>query len=96
MPASTTAWYDELTRRQGNGDDLVQQYVDRDGHCNVTADQTGLAFDELLAWVHENKRPTPGLLPGSPPPPEKKVGSLRYSLDPGASRSSRDLSGARR
>jgi pimeloyl-ACP methyl ester carboxylesterase len=71
VPASTTAWYDELTRRQGNGDDLVQQYVDRDGHCNVTADQTGLAFDELLAWVHENKRPTPGLLPGSPPPPVK-------------------------
>ena len=30
-----------------------------------------LAFDELLSWVHDNQRPTPGLLPGSPPPPEK-------------------------
>ena len=69
VPASTTAWYDELTRRLGNGNEFVQQYVDRDGHCNLTADQTGLAFDELLDWVHNNRRPTPGLLPGSPPPP---------------------------
>ncbi len=71
VPASTTGWYNELTRRLGNGDQFVEQYVDRDGHCNITADQTGLAFDELLSWVHDNKRPTPGLLPGSPPPPEK-------------------------
>jgi pimeloyl-ACP methyl ester carboxylesterase len=71
VPASTTAWYDEVVRRVGNGDNYVQQYVDRDGHCNVTADQTGTAFDELLAWVHENKRPMPGLLPGSPLPPVK-------------------------
>ena len=37
----------------------------------MTAAQTGLAFDELLDWVHNGKRPTPGLLPGSPPPPVK-------------------------
>jgi pimeloyl-ACP methyl ester carboxylesterase len=71
VAASNTAWYDELTRRLGNGSDFVEQYVDRDGHCNVTAAQTGLAFDELLDWVHNNKRPTPGLLPGSPLPPVK-------------------------
>ncbi len=71
VPASTTGWYNELTRRLGNGDQFVEQYVDRDGHCNVTADQTGVAFDELIDWVHKNQRPTPGLLPGSPPPPEK-------------------------
>jgi len=28
-----------------------------------------MAFDELVNWVHNNQRPTPGLLPGSPPPP---------------------------
>ena len=71
VPASATAWYDELTRRLGNGHLFVEQYVDRDGHCNITAAQTGLAFDELVAWVHDNQRPTPGLLPGSPPPPVK-------------------------
>ena len=71
VPAATTAWYDEITRRQGTGGNFVEQYVDRDGHCNVTAAQTGLAFDELLDWVHQDHRPTPGLLPGSPPPPQK-------------------------
>lgn len=71
VPAFNTSWYDEQTRRLGNGANFVQQYVDRDGHCNITAAQTGLAFDELLNWVHNNKRPTPGLLPGSPPPPVK-------------------------
>jgi len=71
VPASTTGWYNELTRRLGNGDDFVEQYVDRDGHCNITAAQTGLAFDELLNWVHNDQRPTPGLLPGSPAPPVK-------------------------
>ncbi|MGC2639635.1 MAG: alpha/beta fold hydrolase [Acidobacteriaceae bacterium] len=71
VPAATTAWYNELTRRLGNGNLYVQQYVDRDGHCNITAAQTGLAFDELLDWVHNDQRPTPGLLPGSPPPPVK-------------------------
>jgi pimeloyl-ACP methyl ester carboxylesterase len=71
VPAFTTAWYDELTRRVGNGNQFVQQYVDRDGHCNITADQTGLAFDELVNWVHNDQRPVPGLLPGSPPPSVK-------------------------
>jgi pimeloyl-ACP methyl ester carboxylesterase len=71
VPASTTGWYNELTRRLGNGDEFAEQYVDRDGHCNISADQTGLAFDELLSWVHENKRPTAGLLPGSPIPSAK-------------------------
>jgi pimeloyl-ACP methyl ester carboxylesterase len=71
VPASNTAWYNELVNRLGHGDEFVQQYVDRDGHCNITADQTGLAFDELLDWVHNNHRPNPGLLPGSPAPPEK-------------------------
>jgi pimeloyl-ACP methyl ester carboxylesterase len=81
VPASTAAWYDEVTRRLGDGDLFVQQYVNRDGHCNITADQTGQAFDELLSWVHDNKRPSPGPLPGGiqqpvvqKTPPPKNVG----------------------
>jgi pimeloyl-ACP methyl ester carboxylesterase len=65
VPAATAEFYDSATRRRGDGDLFVQQYVNRDGHCNITADQTGQAFDELVAWVHESKRPAPGLLPGS-------------------------------
>lgn len=68
VPAATAAYYDTITQRRGVGDLFVQQYVKRDGHCNFTADQTGQAFDELTAWIHEGKRPNPGLLPGSAPP----------------------------
>jgi pimeloyl-ACP methyl ester carboxylesterase len=63
VPAGTAAYYDELTRRLGNGELFVQQYVNRDGHCNITPEQTGEAFDELIAWVHQGRRPTPGRLP---------------------------------
>jgi pimeloyl-ACP methyl ester carboxylesterase len=84
VPAATAAYYDEATRRFGAGDLFVQKYVNRDGHCNITADQTGEVFDELTAWIHQNRRPQPGLLaetaaeaaqphPASPPqknPPE--------------------------
>jgi pimeloyl-ACP methyl ester carboxylesterase len=63
VPAGTAAYYDELTRRLGHGDLFVQQYVNRDGHCNITPDQAGEAFDELIDWVHAGRRPTPGRLP---------------------------------
>ncbi len=62
VPAATAAYYDDATRRFGAGDLFVQKYVNRDGHCNITADQTGEVFDELTTWVHDNKRPQPGLL----------------------------------
>ncbi len=63
VPASTAGYYDELTRRLGVGERFVQQYVDRDGHCNITPEQVGIAFDELIAWVDGGKRPEPGRLP---------------------------------
>ncbi|RRA48003.1 alpha/beta fold hydrolase [Acidipila sp. EB88] len=63
VPASTAGYYDELTRRLGVGDRFVQQYVDRDGHCNVTPEQVGAAFDELVSWSDGGARPEPGRLP---------------------------------
>jgi pimeloyl-ACP methyl ester carboxylesterase len=78
VPAATAAYYDDATRRLGAGDLFVQKYVNRDGHCNITADQTGEVFDELTAWVHENQRPEPGLLKDNagdttqPKPPAQK------------------------
>ena len=63
VPAATAAYYDELTRRLGHGDLFVQQYVNRDGHCNITPEQAGEAFDELVDWVHDGIRPRPGRLP---------------------------------
>lgn len=69
VPASTAAYYDEATRRFGAGELFVQKYVNRDGHCNITAEQTGEVFDELTDWVHQNRRPQPGLLAEAQPKP---------------------------
>jgi pimeloyl-ACP methyl ester carboxylesterase len=72
VPAATAAYYDDATRRVGAGDLFVQKYVNRDGHCNITADQTGEVFDELTTWVHQNLRPQPGLLSEAPVPPAQQ------------------------
>lgn len=65
VPASTAGYYDEQTRRLGVGEFFVQQYVNRDGHCNVTPEQAALAFDELRSWAAYGVRPQPGRLPDS-------------------------------
>lgn len=60
---SSISIYTQEVNRAGFSDNFVQQYVHADGHCNITSEQTGIAFDELLDWVHGGKRPKPGLLP---------------------------------
>jgi hypothetical protein len=62
VPAAQLALYGHQVQAAGFGDNLVQQYVHRDGHCNLTPDEIGDAFDELVAWTHGGTRPTPGLL----------------------------------
>jgi hypothetical protein len=54
--------YDHEVQAAGAGQNLVQQFVDREGHCNFTQEQIGDAFDELVRWTHSGPRPTPGLL----------------------------------
>jgi hypothetical protein len=63
IPTSTLAFYGEQVAVAGFSQNLVQQYVKRDGHCTFTADEIGRTFDELLAWIHTGKRPNAGLLP---------------------------------
>ncbi|MEO8870043.1 MAG: DUF6351 family protein [Granulicella sp.] len=62
IPGTTLALYGHIVEQAGSGDNYVQQYVHRDGHCTMTAEEAGTAFDELIAWVHTHKRPVPGLL----------------------------------
>ena len=62
VPPSSLALYDHLVQAAGFGDNLVQQYVKRDGHCNITQDEVGRAFDELVYWTHGHPRPLPGAL----------------------------------
>jgi len=55
------ALYNQIVEAAGAGENLVQQYVDREGHCNFTEDEIGQAFDDLIRWTHNGPRPTPGL-----------------------------------
>jgi hypothetical protein len=62
VPPTSLSLYANLVQAAGAGDSLVQQYVHREGHCNITEDNIGRAFDELIQWTHNGPRPTPGLL----------------------------------
>jgi pimeloyl-ACP methyl ester carboxylesterase len=54
--------YDHQVQAAGAGDNLVQQIVGREGHCNFTQNEIGDAFDEMVRWTHGGPRPTPGVL----------------------------------
>ncbi len=62
IPGTTLALYGHIVEQAGFGDHYIQQYVHRDGHCTMSAEEVGTAFDELLAWIHAGKTPAPGLL----------------------------------
>ena len=44
----------------GTSDRFVARFVEANGHCNFTPAQTGNAFDALLAWARDGKRPAGG------------------------------------
>lgn len=62
FPANLLTLYNEMVESAGMGDRLVQQYVPHDGHCSITPEEIGRAFDELVTWTHGGARPLPGLL----------------------------------
>lgn len=39
---------------------FLAKFANARGHCTFTPEQTGAAFDELLAWLRTGKRPAPG------------------------------------
>jgi hypothetical protein len=51
-----------LVQRAGHGDDFVQKYVNREGHCVFTPQEIAKAFDELVEWTRTGKRPASGRL----------------------------------
>jgi acetyl esterase/lipase len=66
VPATAAFDYALAVQRQGHADNFVQQFVNKEGHCVFTPQEIGRTFDELLAWVHDNKRPASGALPSPP------------------------------
>lgn len=63
IPPDTVSQYADLVQRMGSSRFFVQQFVEADGHCNFSPEQTLTAMDELLTWAHSGKRPAPGLVP---------------------------------
>ena len=62
VPASDGFEYALTAQRAGHGDNFVQQYVNREGHCVFTPQEIATAFDELIAWQRSGKRPPSGKL----------------------------------
>ena len=62
VPASGGSEYALAAQRAGHGDNFVQQYVNREGHCVFTPKQIDHAFDEVVQWVDSGKPPPPGKL----------------------------------
>jgi pimeloyl-ACP methyl ester carboxylesterase len=60
VPPESGNGYGLKASEAGNGALFQQQFVQRNGHCSITAAETLKGFDELLAWVNEGKRPTAG------------------------------------
>ena len=63
IPATSLAEYSQRVSETGSVDFFTQQYVDHVGHCAVTNDEIGRAFDELVGWVHGGPKPKGGKLP---------------------------------
>ena len=62
IPATTLSLYGHQVEMAGFGQNLVQLYVHRDGHCTFSGEEIGRTFDQLVLWTHGGPRPTPGLL----------------------------------
>jgi pimeloyl-ACP methyl ester carboxylesterase len=52
--------YELSTLREGTQDRFVARFVDAVGHCNYTREQMGRAFDALVEWERDGKRPAGG------------------------------------
>jgi pimeloyl-ACP methyl ester carboxylesterase len=62
VPASGGSEYALAALRSGHGDNFVQQYVNREGHCVFTPEEIGHAFDEVVQWIDSGKAPPSGKL----------------------------------
>ncbi|MBS1811415.1 MAG: alpha/beta hydrolase [Acidobacteria bacterium] len=60
IPGRYVSEYNSIANVAGTQDLFVAKFVVGKGHCTFTPAQTGMAFEELLKWVREKKRPEVG------------------------------------
>lgn len=57
LPVLNYEYYDQLTEIKHTSDNYIQQYVVRDGHCEITIEEIDRIFEQLLLWIREDMRP---------------------------------------
>jgi len=62
VPAHAAFEYALAVQRAGHGDNFVQQYINREGHCAFTPSEIAQAFNEVVQWIDSGKRPPSGKL----------------------------------
>jgi fermentation-respiration switch protein FrsA (DUF1100 family) len=68
VPASFANEYALRAAAAGNAHRFVAQYVEREGHCTMNAEEIDAAFGDLVGWL-DGRRPQAGLrAPASRPP----------------------------
>jgi len=60
IPGRYVSEYNSIANVAGTQDLFVAKFVVAKGHCTFTPAQTGTAFDELLKWMREKKKPEAG------------------------------------
>lgn len=62
VPPRLANAYDVTASLNGNEKCFVHMYVEAEGHCNISPDLTGKAFDRLRKWASDGIRPEAGCL----------------------------------
>jgi pimeloyl-ACP methyl ester carboxylesterase len=60
VPARYVSHYDVTTSIAGTQNLFVAKFVAANGHCNISPERIGAAFDSLLVWARERKPPAAG------------------------------------
>ncbi|HSG28658.1 MAG TPA: prolyl oligopeptidase family serine peptidase, partial [Candidatus Krumholzibacterium sp.] len=60
VPTCVPCYYDKLSALKDKEDLFVQMYVEAEGHCNFTPEQTAKALDILTEWVESGRVPEAG------------------------------------
>ena len=62
VPAGDAFEYALIAERAGRGENFVQQYINREGHCVFEPGEIADAFGQLVDWAGAGKRPVSGRL----------------------------------
>lgn len=56
LPPRFNEIYKYSLEKEGSIDLFAQQYVDSEGHCNISNEQFALAFDNLISWIKTGEK----------------------------------------